>query len=175
MSTEQSYSVVLRDLEERHHKYEEEITRKIQERDTLAGIIKNLRLFMLSSQQSLPFIHSRPIPDADLGCPPSKDEQAVGIYTNLSTRWAILYLLGEIAPNEVMGRSDIAKMLTDGGITSSAQNFASNVSAVLSGMVNERKEVEQVDGGFRITGHGRDVWEGIKQTPQWRSRNSVAP
>ena len=94
-----------------------------------------------------------------------------GSYSGLSTRWAILFLLAENSDGMPMGRGEIAKALTDGGITSSAQSFASNVSAVLSGMANDRKEVEQVTGGgYQITAHGRDVWEGIKRTAQWGSR-----
>jgi hypothetical protein len=72
-----------------------------------------------------------------------------------------------------MGTAEIAAALRDGGITSSAQNFTSNVSAVLSGMVNQRREIEQADNGFQITEQGRTVWDGIKHTSQWLNRQEA--
>ena len=67
-----------------------------------------------------------------------------------------------------------AQALTDGGTTSNAQNFSSNVSAILSGMVNQRHEVQQAtDGGYEITDHGREVWQGIRRTSQWNARQAT--
>ena len=73
-----------------------------------------------------------------------------------------------------MGTAEISAALRAGGITSNAQNFTSNVSAVLSGMVNQRREIEQADNGFQVTEQGRAVWDGIKHTPQWLNRQDTA-
>jgi len=91
-------------------------------------------------------------------------------YAGMSVRWAILYLLS--GKEQAMTTDEIADVLKNGGVTSNAQRFAGNVSAILSGMRNERQEVEQVAEGYRITQHGRDVWEGIKRTPQWVERHA---
>jgi hypothetical protein len=175
MSMERSYDNVLRDLEGKHRHCAEEIKRLTAEEKSLFQAINILRQIHAGTQQEvLPFTNGNahtgntnvaPIPKQDNPLP-----RASGQYGGLSTRWAILYLLAEFAA-EPMGRSEIAKALTEGGITSSAQSFASNVSAVLSGMANDRKEVVQVEnGGYQITEHGREVWEGVKRTPQWASR-----
>jgi len=91
----------------------------------------------------------------------------------MSVRWAILYLLAEYASGP-MGTAEIAKALEEGGITSRGQNFRSNVSAIVSVMVNQRQELEQSGDGYQITQHGLDVWGGIKQTPQWLTRATIA-
>ena len=170
MCTEQSYAVVFKDLEDRHRKCQEEVKRATDELNMLTQMLASLRQFMPNAQQDLPLAPQAHSVHDGKGSPGTKN----GIYSGLSTRWAILYLLAENATSP-MGRSEIAKALTDGGITSAAQSFASNVSAVLSGMANERKEVEQeASGGYQITDHGRDVWEGVKRTPQWNSRVPLA-
>ncbi len=167
MSTEQSYDIVFRDLEARHRRYTEEIERLTEEQGAVAQTLIHLRQFCKSTQESLPFQNSR----RGFESTALTAARTVGSYSGLSTRWAILYLLAENS-SEALGRAEIAKALTEGGITSTARSFASNVSAVLSGMANERNEVEQVgSGGFQITAHGRDVWEGVKRTPQWSARS----
>ena len=92
-----------------------------------------------------------------------------GKYSNMSVRWAILNLLAEDAAAP-MPTSEVAEALQEGGISSRGKNFSSNVSAVLSQMTRERNETEQVGGGYRISEHGREVWEGIKNTEQYQTR-----
>lgn len=86
-----------------------------------------------------------------------------GKYVGISVRWAILCLLTEdaIAP---MATGEIAQMLSEGGITSSSRNFASNVSAVLSDMYRQRHEVDQIDGKWVITEAGKSAWIHISST-----------
>lgn len=173
MSTSDSYSIVLKDLEDRQRRCLEEIQRWSLEQKTIAQTITSLRQISLT-QEVLPFAIPQRNEVSSTVPQHSSLVPGLAVYSGLSTRWAILYLLAEHATGP-LGRSEIAKALVDGGITSTAQSFASNVSAVLSGMVNDRKEVEQVENaGYRITGHGREVWEGVKRTPQWASRTSIS-
>ena len=176
MSTEQSYEVVLKDLEEKHHHCGEMIQRYTDEQKALVEAISTIRRFVPTTQEALPF----PSPARETVTQervsrkvmPPPAAPGFGIYSGISTRWAILFLFAENATGP-MGRTDIAKVLTDGGITSNAQSFASNVSPVSSGMAKERNEVEQVgdSGLYQITEHGREVWNGIKLSAQWRSRS----
>ena len=168
MSTERSYAIVLKDLEDRQRRCQEQVKRFTEELNSITQMITGLRQFILPSQdlplsQSVQFTNGLE--------PEAAVTEKSGMYSGLSTRWAILYLLAENTTIP-MGRSEIAKALTDGGIMSNAQSFASNVSAVLSGMANERKEVEQVESGYQITDHGREVWQGVKRTPQWNARTA---
>lgn len=101
--------------------------------------------------------------------PPQAHSVYSGKYSNMSVRWAILNLLAEdaVAP---MPTSEIAEALQKGGISSRGKSFSSNVSAVLSQMTKEREETEQVGSGYCISEHGREVWEGIKNTEQYQNR-----
>lgn len=159
MSTEQSYDIVLKDLEERYR-------RCTEEQKMLSEMIANLRRFVASSgsprlapPQPTPF---RPTVAPTIAAP------TAGKFSGMSVRWAILYLLSETSGP--LGTSEIAETLSKGGITSNAQRFAGNVSAVLSGMVNQRHEVEQIGSGYQITDQGRAAWEAIRRSPQWASR-----
>jgi hypothetical protein len=151
MSIDQSYEHVLNDWQAHRQRCANELK-------MLDGMIGNLRQFISAQPATAVSSHTT-------------DSVSTGQkYTGMSVRWAILYLLAEHTTSPT-GRAEIAKALREGGITSNAQDFASNVSAVLSTMVNERREVEQVqDSGYQITQHGREVWAGIKRTPQWSSR-----
>jgi len=96
-----------------------------------------------------------------------KDNQQVlpivhnGRYAGISTRWAILELLSEHA-NRPLTTGEIAEALKAGGMTSSARNFAGNVSAVLSGMNHEKKEVASGTSGWVISENGKNAWIHIK-------------
>ncbi len=92
-----------------------------------------------------------------------------GKYSGMSVRWAILNLLAEdaIAP---LPTAEVAATLQKGGISSGGKNFGANVSAVLSQMTNGRKETEQAEGGYCISEHGREVWDGIKKTEKYQNR-----
>jgi hypothetical protein len=173
MSIGESYEQVLNDLETRHRRCSEELK-------MLDGMISNLRQFI--APQRLPLATPSPQPQlrqvpvggsAPPRIGPASGPPKQGKYSHMSVRWAILYLLAEHSP-EPMGRTEIAEALRAEGITSNAQSFASNVSAVLSVMAKERAEVEQVETGFQITPHGREVWENIKHTPQWMSRPALS-
>ena len=172
MSTDQGYDIVLKDLEDRQRLCTEEIHRRTEEQKMLGQMISNLRQFISSASQSTPVPQQAPRSVNATEPRPSAAPRAA-VYSGMSVRWAILYLLAENATGP-MGRSEIAQALTDGGTTSNAQNFSSNVSAILSGMVNQRHEVQQAtDGGYEITDHGREVWQGIRRTSQWNARQAT--
>ena len=82
-------------------------------------------------------------------------------YSGMSVRWAILYLLSEVAIGP-MGTGEVATVLREGGITSTAKNFAGNVSAILSVMANEKKEARAVDGKWEISETGKQAWAHIR-------------
>ncbi|MEK7994252.1 MAG: hypothetical protein AAB403_10650 [Planctomycetota bacterium] len=141
------YAAVLRDLEVRRAQCQRELTELEQ---IIGGIRKQLSV-PISVGSSLPNV--------------------AGKFANMSVRWAILNLLAEesTAP---MTTPAVADALRLGGISSDGKNFNSNVSAVLSTMANERKEVESTEHGYVITQHGRQVWESIKASPKWQNRAS---
>ncbi len=92
-----------------------------------------------------------------------------GKYVGMSNRWAILALLCEDATRP-LSTGEIAEALEKGGITSGGKNFAGNISAVLSKMNHERKEVESIPQGWVITEVGRQAWVHIKAS---RERSAV--
>lgn len=97
---------------------------------------------------------------------------ALPVYTRfdgISVRWAILGLMSDFAA-EPMATAEMAEALLQGGVRSGGLNFTSNVSAVISDMVKNRNELEQVDTKYRITPHGREVWASIKQSRKYRQR-----
>jgi hypothetical protein len=169
MPIDQNYDLVLKDLESRRLRCADELK-------MLDQLISNLRSFVMGSATVSPRsgaassqspLDTRPDLSVASGHAPTNR-----CYAGMSVRWAILNLLCEHASGS-LGTAEIAAALRGGGITSSAQNFTSNVSAVLSGMVNQRREIEQADNGFRITEQGRAVWDGIKHTPQWLNRKDA--
>lgn len=94
------------------------------------------------------------------------------IFAGISVRWAILSLMGDHTPaSDALGTAEMADALIAGGVRSGGQNFAANVSAVVSDMVNNRQELESAgEGKYRINQHGREVWQGIKASRQYRNR-----
>ena len=95
------------------------------------------------------------------------------LFAGISVRWAVLHLMAEHATGP-MRSSEIADALQAGGVRSSGLNFAANVSAVISEMRKKDKpELSADDGRFEITDHGREVWDGIKHTRQYRYRRGV--
>lgn len=90
-------------------------------------------------------------------------------YSGMSVRWAVLNLMAEDTA-EALRTSEIAEMLQAHGVRPGGQNFTSNVSAVVSDMTKKKGELTVEDGRYQITDHGRDVWVGIKRTPQYRYR-----
>ena len=98
------------------------------------------------------------------------DEKSEGIYAGISVRWAVLLFLAEYT-NGPQPLATIADALRDGGSTTKAQSFNSNVSAVLSQMVS-KGEVIKYDDGFALTDHGKVVWHGIKNSEKFINRNA---
>lgn len=91
-------------------------------------------------------------------------------YAGISVRWALLCLMAEHV-TEAIGTTEMAEALKAGGVRSSGANFNANVSAVVSDMARKRAELEAVaEGKYRVTDHGREVWDGIKRNPQYRYR-----
>jgi hypothetical protein len=151
------YNAVMRDLEQRIARCEQEMRGY---KDTLSQIRK------LASAQANLFAPS-----------PASGVPAVAVssgrYAGMSVRWAILCLLGE-DHSDPLATSQIADILTQGGMTTKGESFPSNVSAVLSVMKRDRNEVELVEGGYRLTANGQAAWHSIKLTPQYQNRISGA-
>jgi hypothetical protein len=150
------YRELLAHFEEQRARRQQEFKMEMEGlEETISGLKK-----MLGNQQSTLF---RPQPQI-------VTNQREGRYAGISVRWAILNLLGEDAVGP-LPTSKIAEALTTGGITSTSQNFTSNVSAVVSDMTNKRRELESTDGGYRLTDNGRAAWDAIKRTPQYLNRS----
>jgi hypothetical protein len=95
-------------------------------------------------------------------------------YVGISVRWAVLNFLAEDAKGP-RNTAEIAQALQEGGVRSEGQRFNSIVSAVLSDMKNKKEEVETVDDGrYQLTQRGREAWDHIKQTAQYRNRGVSA-
>jgi len=92
-----------------------------------------------------------------------------GRYADMSTRWAILALLAEDATRPLT-TGEIADALRAGGMISSSRNFAGNVSAVLSGMNHEKKEVVAGPHGWSISENGKNAWIHIKATREHKKQ-----
>jgi hypothetical protein len=90
-------------------------------------------------------------------------------YADISVRWAVLKLLAE-NPARSLKTADIADTLTDGG---SPRASKTNVSAVISDMVNKRSELEQTDDGYRLTESGRMAWRAIEHSARYANRANV--
>jgi len=88
-----------------------------------------------------------------------------GKYMGMSVRWAILNLLAEDA-TAPMSTGDIAEALLRGGMQTSGKSFSGNVSAVLSGMNHDRKEVTSTSSGWIITEVGKSAWTHISAKRQ---------
>jgi hypothetical protein len=93
----------------------------------------------------------------------------------MSVRWGVLKMMAEEA-TEPLKTAQMAVLLLEGGMKSAGKTFASNVSAVVSDMVNQRKELEAIGetGTYRITDNGRLAWAAIKHSPKYVSRETVA-
>lgn len=94
-----------------------------------------------------------------------------GRYTGMSVRWAILALLAEDA-DVPMATGQIADALLAGGITSEGRHFGANVSAVLSKMNHERKEIVPSNSGWLISEEGKQVWIQIKASRERKQQST---
>ncbi len=147
------YSELLRHFEGQRTIRQQEFKKEMEGlEETISGLRK-----MLANQQPLLPLRPRVITNPQ--------------YAGMSVRWAILNLLAEDSDGP-MPTSMIAEALTVGGVTSSSQNFTSNVSAVISVMTNTRHELESTASGHRLTEGGKRAWEAIKHTHQYINRVS---
>jgi hypothetical protein len=83
-----------------------------------------------------------------------------GKYSAISMRWSCLWMLAESAPNG-LGTSEITERLRAGGKSSTAYNFLSTVSAVLSNM-KSRGEADLNEGSWSLTTLGLKSWSAIR-------------
>lgn len=93
-----------------------------------------------------------------------------GRYAGMSVRWGVLQYLAEDA-TEPASTAEIAGALLGGGMTTNGRDFISNVSAVISVMVNKRGELNGADGKYRLTDNGRAAWTAITGTNQYQARS----
>jgi hypothetical protein len=95
-------------------------------------------------------------------------------YAGMSVRWGVLQYLAEDA-NGPASTAEIAAALLKGGMTTQGRDFISNVSAVISVMVNKRQELEPITGegagSYRLTQTGHSAWHAIKMTNQYQARS----
>jgi hypothetical protein len=115
---------------------------------------------------------AKPLPfpqPVGLGTVPQAPVPDSMVYAGISVRWGILSLMSDHAAG-TMSTPDMAEALIAGGVRSGGQNFTANVSAVVSDMVKNRQELELIDGKYRITPHGKDVWTTIKVSRRYRNR-----
>jgi len=87
-------------------------------------------------------------------------------YARISVRWAILDLLNESKP---LSTAEIADILTREGVTTKAENFLNNVSAVLSSTMKAAQEVQATpDGKWELTQNGKNAIFHIRVSPKFR-------
>jgi hypothetical protein len=155
------YQAVLRDLELRRSRCQRELGELEQ---TIAGIRK-----LVSTTASL--FAGKPLVITNTGEDESRTVQEDKKYAGMSVRWGVLKLMAEEAI-EPLKTAQMAIRLVNGGMSSSGKDFASNVSAVVSDMVNKRKELEPAEepSTYRLTDTGKLAWAAIKHSPRYLNR-----
>ena len=156
MANLEQYRAVLDDL----MKQRNELQFKIGEIETAVAALRRL----------MP-IASVPAP---MGSQPALPMLTEGKFTGMSTRWAVLCLLSEDATGPLT-TGEIADALVAHGMSSNAKSFAGNVSAVLSGMNHEKKEVQSGAEGWTITEKGKNAWIHIKASRQHKAEQATQP
>lgn len=155
----QILETALRQLEARHKDLREEMS-------TVEQGIAGIRA-VLARDTSCPVYSPQ-----DAVTPQSTVDSQSRRYEGLSVRWGVLqFLAGEA--NGPASTADIAAALLRGGMTTRGRDFISNVSAVISVMVNKREELEAVPGSntYRLTTRGQEAWHAIQQTNQYQARS----
>lgn len=147
MTQIEHYRAVLSDLERQRNMY----ALKINEIDQAIA-----SLHRLIPEDAKPELPPPPVVNAAY-----RAEVPHGKFTGMSVRWAILYLLSEMATGP-MTTGEIAAALRSGGIQSAAAKFAGNVSAILSVMRSQRAEVVSVGEGWTISENGKQAWAHIR-------------
>jgi hypothetical protein len=149
------------------------LNQSLKQKDALiAGLASTLAAddaSMRAQAEPLPF--AQPV---GLGAPAESRVPDNHKFAGISVRWSILSLMADhVPPEDDLGTVEMAEALQSGGVRSGGQNFAANVSAVVSDMVNKRQELEPTGNGkYRITQTGRSAWQTIKMSRQYRSRRS---
>lgn len=148
----------------------------------LEGRQKDLRDEMATVEQGIAGIRAVLARDASLlvqipqnAAPPKPTPiSQYGRYADMSVRWGVLQYLAEDV-HEPATTSEIAAALLKGGMTTQGRDFISNVSAVVSVMVNKRQELEAITGesagSYRLTQTGHAAWHAIKMTNQYQARS----
>lgn len=154
----QILQAALRDLEVRQKSLREEMT-------TVEQAINGIRAVLAKDASLLNQIPLNAVP---------QPAGAGRRYDGLSVRWAVLQYLAEDAV-EPATTAEIADALLKGGMTTSGRDFVSNVSAVISVMVNKRLELTSVEGKYSLSDAGRASWNAIKMTNQYRARSLEFP
>ena len=150
----QNYQKTLLDLKKRQRELKEELR-------LLEPVIAGLEALLARDASLLNQIpQSQPRPTASAR------------YEGLSVRWGVLQYLAEDA-KEPASTIEVANALLAGGMTTTGRDFTSNVSAVISVMVNKRGELEAIDGRYRLTETGYASWKAIQGTQQYRSRTML--
>jgi hypothetical protein len=147
----QSYQIALRDLELRRAKCKEEL-------QAVEQAISGLQTLLARDASLLTQIPQGPV-----------EVPASGDYAGLSVRWGVLKFLAEDA-TEMSSTAEIANALREGGMTSAGRDFVSNVSAVISVMVNKRGELIAHAGTYGLSDAGRAAWDAIKSTTAYQNR-----
>ena len=157
------YLQTLNDLELRRAKCIEELNRSREELTRIEAAITGLRAAMELN------VNVKPVSEAPTRIArPSDGRQR---YASMSVRWAILKLLAEWGPLEgAMKSAEISEALLGGGNEKASK---ATVSAVISDMVNQRKELEQADDGYQLTLSGKHAWHAIKLNAKYVNRASA--
>ncbi len=171
----EQYAAVLKDLEreraETEQKFlvvQEEFGRLHARRVALQELIKALEQRMKAIAPSREIVAPS---KTDSASEPSEIVNAP--FAHLSMRWAILYLLGEYASEELPNQ-DIAHLLKDGGFnTGSAEKFRANLNAVLSRMAGHG-ELEKTELGYRLSGTGKALWQSVKINAKFNARHLLS-
>ena len=159
--------------------YQAVLNAELSARDQLCAQIKHLNLELkqkdvviaalrasLTSADAATRDQAKPLPFAQ---PIGLASPTSALYAGISVRWALLSMMGDHT-SVPLTTSEMAERLIAGGVRSGGERFSANVSAVVSDM-KTRQELEVAeDGKYRISARGREVWEGIKQKPQYKRR-----
>ena len=158
------YQRTLSDLQMRRSKCIEELRK-------LDDAIQALTATMPSSAPVItPSTVSRIDRDEEISLP---DEQPDELYKSMSVRWAILKLFCEhLEPGVTAATPIISALLQQGG---NAKATKPTVSAVISDMVNIRKELDSNESGYQLTANGRAAWNAISRSTKYLSRDSNEP
>ena len=92
-------------------------------------------------------------------------------FAHISVRWGAIWHLAESVEPQKTG--EVTAALMKGGYRYNGKTFANSVSAVLSTM-KAKGEVEPVgDDGYRLTAHGRTVWDAIRNSERFKAAASI--